>query len=123
GVVHAGVLVARQVRDVQPAVVGAGGDEEGPAPHVGAVAEVNRQVPAVGGEAGPHTGTAELGTELDRLQQGPAGEVVAGDPHRKTKVVLDPAAGAGLPADGDRLHEEGGQALGRAVDGGGEARR
>src|SRR5207244_5212044 len=110
-------------RDVQPAVVGAGGDEEGPAPDIGAVAETDRQVPPVGGEAGRHAGTAELGTELDRLQQRPIGEVPARDPRRKAKVVLDPAAGAGLATDGDRLHDEGRQALRRAVDGGGETRR
>ena len=61
--------------------------------------------------------------ELLRLHEGPLGEVAAGDAGREAEVVLDPRAGAGLPAGRDHVDAQRSQPLGGAVDGGGQSGR
>ena len=54
---------------------------------------------------------------------GAAAQVGAGDAGRKSEIVLDAGAGAGLAARGLRLDHHGSEAFAGAVDGGGRARR
>ena len=68
-------------------------------------------------------GEQELGAELPRLLVGTEGELVAGDAGGEAEVVVDHGALAGLAAEGLTLEHHGAEALGRAVDGGGEAGR
>ena len=74
-------------------------------------------------QAGDLARRVEPRAEPLRLDRGPRREVLARDAVREADVVLDPRAGAGLPADGDRVERHGVEPLGRAVDRGGEAGR
>ena len=61
--------------------------------------------------------------ELLRLHERPLREVGAGDAGREAEVVLDPRAGAGLPAGRDPVDAQRSQSLGCAVHCGGEPGR
>jgi hypothetical protein len=61
--------------------------------------------------------------EAHRLDGRAAGERLAGDAVRKTRVVLDPRARPRLAADRDRVERDRAQALGGAVDRSGEPGR
>ena len=65
----------------------------------------------------------QLGAEAARLVVRAAREIGAGEPVREAEVVLDPRALPGLAARRGALDQHGAQALGGAVDGGGEAGR
>src|SRR5690349_24708053 len=65
-------------------------------------------------------GAGQLGTELQRLEHGQAGQISTGQAEREAEVVLDPGAGRGLPAGADGVQQHGVQAFGRPVDGGGQ---
>ena len=60
-------------------------------------------------------GGQHLGAELGRLEPGPPRQLGAGHPVRKTEVVLDPGALAGLATGRCSLHKNGAQSLGGAV--------
>ena len=65
----------------------------------------------------------DLGAEPARLLQCPTRQLVAGDTRREAKVVLDSRRRAGLPPRRLSLDRDRPQALRRAVDGRGQARR
>ena len=89
----------------------------------GAVVEVDH-APA-GGELAAHAGAVnqDLGPELRGLLARTLGELGAADPIRKTEIVLDLRAGAGLAADGEAFDEHGLQPLGGAIDRGAQPGR
>ena len=68
-------------------------------------------------------GDQDLGAEPAGLAERAAAELVAGDAVREAEVVLDARRGLGLAAGGLALDDERAQALGGAVDRGGEAGR
>jgi hypothetical protein len=55
----------------------------------------------VGVELDRLAGAGQLGSELQRLEHGQAGQIGAGQAEREADVVLDPGAGRGLPAGAD----------------------
>ena len=75
---------------------------------------LERQRAVRGGQAGP---------ELHSLRRRPAGQLDAADPGWKAEVVLDPPGRSRLSAERGLVDDERVEALGRAVDGGSEARR
>jgi hypothetical protein len=78
---------------------------------------------AVGVEFDRLARAGQLGSELQRLEHGPAGQIGTGKAEREAEVVLDPGACRGLPAGADGVQQHGIQALGRPVDRGGQAGR
>ena len=67
-------------------------------------------------------GDHDVGAEFLRLNEGAGGERLAADSGRKAEVVLDPGAGAGLPAESAGVENRDRQAFGAGVDRGREAR-
>ncbi len=125
----AGTLEGREIRDVRPAIAGAGGDDHGARPHGAAVGELQAQR-----IAGAARGAAaveprdlqrdgDLGAEFQRLAEGASGQRLAGDAGREAQIVLDPGRRAGLAADRALVEHEHREALGGGVDRGREPGR
>ena len=111
-------LEALDVGDRRPAVARAAGD------HDGARRRPRRRRPARAGsgpgaeadQLGHRRREDDLGAELLGLDEGAAGQRLAGDAGREAQVVLDPGAGAGLPAEAAGVEHHHRQALGGGVD-------
>ena len=116
-------LVRLEVVDRQPAVVGAGGEDDRAGRDLVVVLETD-DVP-VGARLERHRAVRRRRTraELSRLRDRAGRQLRAADSRREAEVVLDPARGASLAAEGRALDDQGLEALRRAVDRRAEARR
>src|SRR6202012_1019045 len=104
-------------------VVGdAGGDDDRVRFDGPAVAEADRALGAVDLQSNGRAGGDEFGAELLRLSARAISQLAAGYPVRKTQIVFDPRALAGLAPRRSRLYQPRAQTFGSAVDGGGQAR-
>ena len=65
----------------------------------------------------------DVGAEFLRLVEGARGQRLAGNAGRKTEIVLDPRAGAGLAAEGARIEHRDREAFGGRIDRGREPGR
>ncbi|MGH3404409.1 MAG: LysR substrate-binding domain-containing protein [Streptosporangiaceae bacterium] len=115
GLAHTGTLEVRPALQRQRPVAGAGRDDHGFAVDDFPVLQVPAEQVAVPVSVEPDrlAGAGQLGTELHRLEHGPAGQVGTGQAERETEVVLDPGAGRGLPAGAHSVQQHSVQALGR----------
>jgi hypothetical protein len=123
GVVDPGALEFAEPRHVEPAVLHAAGDQDAPGAEPGPVHQGDDPVAPVEPQRAHPAGHGDPGPEPLRLHQGVAGQLGPGDPGRESQVVLDPRAGAGLPAGRDRLGREHVESLGGRVDRGRQSGR
>ena len=102
-VVDPGALEVGPAFQRQRAVACAGRDDDRLAVDEFILGQVQPQPAAVpvGVEPDCLAGAGQLGAELQRLENGAAGQVGAGEAEREAEVVLDPGAGRGLPARAD----------------------
>ena len=119
---HAAALKGSEVVDGRSAIARAGRDHQRSRANSLAVAEVQRQG-AIDAAAvdGFHLGRDhDLGAEFLRLHERASGQRLAGNAGRKSEIVLDPRAGAGLAAIGAGIQDDHRQALGSRIDRGRE---
>src|SRR6266540_4058528 len=123
-VVDAGTLVRGEVRNVEPAVAGAAGDDDGTRHHPLSVRQAQVVAPAPRHSLAPQAHDlvrdGHLGAEFLRLVEGARHQGKAGDAGREPEVVLDPCRRARLTSERARIENHHRETLGGAVDGGAE---
>ena len=123
GVVDAGALEVRPAIEVEPAVRGARRDDRGAGPDDAAVGEGDIQQVVRGLELHGLARRVDPHAELERLQRRLPDEVATAHAEGESEEVLDARRRRRLPARRDGIQQHGAQALGRAVDRGGEPGR
>ena len=101
----------------------AGGDDDRLGGDLLAAGEAHDVLPVPALQADRVLGEHHVRAEHPGLLAGPAGELIAADPVREAGVVPDHRAASRLAAGNGLLQHDRQQALGRGVDGGGEAGR
>ncbi len=76
-----------------------------------------------GAQFGDGAGSRDRRAELVSLDQRASGQVGPGQPGREAEIVLDPGTRSRLAADGNPVEQDGVQALGCPVHGGGQSGR
>jgi hypothetical protein len=109
-------LETLQAGGLEPAVAGPGGGDHAACSHLAALHELDAVVAVRPVETNRLLGHGGPGAELVGLDQGAAGELEAGQTRGEAQVVLDPGAGASLPAKRHRLQGQGREALRSPVD-------
>ena len=119
---HADPLVVGEPLDGESPVLRAGCQQHGARRDLVVVLQTDDVSLAARFERERAVGRRRPRTELPRLGDGAAGQLRAADPGREAEVVLDPAGGARLAAEGGALDDERLEALRRAVHRSREAR-
>ena len=99
----------------------AGGDDDRLGGYLLAAGEVHHVLLAPAFQAGDALREHHVRAEHPGLLAGPAGELISADPVREARVVPDHRAASRLAAGHGLLQHDRQQALGRGIDGGGEA--
>src|SRR5216684_1637630 len=97
-VVDPGAVELRQIFDRQPAVFRPGGDDDRSRADPRAVVDLDGEWSLVATNAHCGFGDQQLRAEFLRLRERTCGELLTGDAGRKSEVVFDAHAGAGLTA-------------------------
>src|SRR5882724_1643217 len=116
GVVDAGALELRAAFGPQPAVLGAGCDQQALGGDRLAALELQHRVGVDEGQADDRRGHGQARPELVGLEDGALRQLAAGQAGGEAQVVLDPHAAAGLAAGPGALQDDGVEPLGGAVD-------
>ena len=123
GVEDADPFVRLDLRDRQPAVLGAGRENDGARPYLLAAFEPDEVIRGAGFERDGAVRRGHAGAELARLADGTHRQLRAADTRREAEVVLDPPRRSRLAAERAALDHERVQPLRRSVDGGAEPGR
>ena len=123
GVVDARALEVAPAIQVEPPVGRTGGHDGGAGADDAPVGECDAELIAELLERGGFARGIHAHAELERLQRGLPDEVAAGDAEGEPQEVLDARCRRCLPAGGHRIQQDGAEALGGAVDRGGEPGR
>ena len=107
-----------EIGDRRPAVAGATGNHDAARPQRLAVIQVEGEQPVdpTAIERPHRNRDHHLGAELLGLDEGPPGQRLSGNPGRKTEIVLDARAGAGLAAVGPAVEDRDGKTLRSRID-------